>query len=299
MDCWVKQLWSFVHLVGIQLISETPLVPPFQRQGNACIIDWEVLHNLTSQDLAAFNHCRLVHKVLFLSDIMDGGGHLLRDLLLLPPKSPPPSHWHWPWAVTVKTDWVIWQCFLPQLAVNTALGPWLQAPHLHAFIPFDPVTNSAYVAQPGPFWQIYCPINPHSAHRLQTFFQFLLVLELPASYSFACTHHWSGKNLVLVGHQPFQPIALPQPSPTLLWTHPPKSTTYYLRPFGTHQQLGLAMAPTCHASTPLWHQRHGFSPMPLPQLHQIFRSLYGLRAAFGHQCLLSRTTGYLCLISGS
>jgi len=120
----------------------------------------------------------------------------------------------------VKTDWVIWQRLLPQLAVNIALSPWLRAPHLQAFILFDLVTTSAYVARPGPFWQIYRPINPHSARRLQTFFQFLLALQLPASYSFACIHHWSGKNLVLVGHQPIAPS--PQLSPTLLRTHTPR-----------------------------------------------------------------------------
>jgi len=84
MDCWVKHLWSFVHLVGIQLVSEMPLVPPFQQQGDACIMDWVVLCTLSTQDPAAINCCWLAHKVLFLSDIMDGGGHLLRV-------TPPPT----------------------------------------------------------------------------------------------------------------------------------------------------------------------------------------------------------------
>jgi len=240
-DCWVKQLWSFVHLASIWLIPDKPVVPPVQRQNDAYIMDWEGLHHLTSQDLAAFNRCRLAHKVLFLSDIMDGGGHSLRDSLLLPPKPPPLSDWHWPRAATVKTDWAIWQHILPQIAANTVLGPWLRAPHLQAFIPFDPVTHCAYVARPGQFWQIYRPINPHSARRLQTFFQFSIALELPASYSFACTHHWSGENLVLVGHQPFQPIApVPQPSPTLLRTHTPQECHLLAAAIQNSTAIGLS-----------------------------------------------------------
>jgi len=179
MDCWVKNLWSFVHLADIQLLLATPCVPLVQRQNDAFIMDWEALLHLPAQELAAFNHCRIAHKVIFLSDIMDGGGHSLRDSLLLPPAPPPSSTWLWPHAATVQTDWKIWQHLLPQLAATTVLGDWIQAPHLKVFIPFEPTSNTAYVLRPGQFWQTFRPRNPHAARWQKTLFKSAIALELP------------------------------------------------------------------------------------------------------------------------
>jgi len=151
---------------------------------------------------------------------MDGGGHSLRNSILLPPASPPASSWHWPWAATVQMDWAIWQCLLPQLAAITLLGPWLKSPHLHAFIPFNPTTMIAFIVWPGSFWQTYCPLNPHATWQLLTLFPSAIVLELPVNYSFVCIHHWSRANLILVGHQPLQAIPLTLDFDMALhWTH--------------------------------------------------------------------------------
>jgi len=125
-DCWVKHLWSFLHLASIQLLLATSWVPPVQWQNDAFIMDWDALLHLLAHDLAVFNHCHLVHKVLFLSDIMDGRGHSLHDSLLLPPVPSPSSTWHWPCAATV-------------------LGNWTWSPHLQVFIPFDPTSNTTYI----------------------------------------------------------------------------------------------------------------------------------------------------------
>jgi len=91
--CWVKNLWCFVHMAEIQLICEHSITPAIQRQGDECLMDWAANQNLFPQDLAAFNCCQLAHRVYFLSDIMDGRGHSLRDSILLPPASPPASSW--------------------------------------------------------------------------------------------------------------------------------------------------------------------------------------------------------------
>jgi len=88
-NCWIKNLWNFVHTASIQLISDPPTTPPLQRQGDGCLMDWVAHQSIPSQDLAAFNRCRLAHRVYFVSDVMDGGGHSLRDSLLSPPASPP------------------------------------------------------------------------------------------------------------------------------------------------------------------------------------------------------------------
>jgi len=222
-DCWIKNLWSFVHLADIQLLSATPCVPQVQRQNDAFIMDWEALLHLPAQELAAFNRCRIAHKVIFLSDIMDGGGHSLRDSLLLPPTPPPSSTWLWPRAATVQTDWKIWQHLLPQLAATTVLGNWIQAPHLKAFIPFKPTSNTAYVLRPGHFWQTFRPRNPHAARRQKTLFKSAIALELPPTYSLTCIQRWSGDNLILAGHSPFQLASPTLPwNPALLRTHSPQ-----------------------------------------------------------------------------
>jgi len=57
MNCWVKNLWSFIHMASIQLISKLPTNPLLQRQGDGCIMDWVAHKNLSTQDLAAFNQC--------------------------------------------------------------------------------------------------------------------------------------------------------------------------------------------------------------------------------------------------
>jgi len=224
-NCWVKNLWNFVHMAGIQLISNLPTNPPLQRQGDGCLMDSAALQSLSPQDLAAFNRCRLAHKVYFLSDIMDGGGHSLRDSIKSPPANPPLSSWLWPRAATVRADWVIWQRLLPQIAAVTVLGAWIQSPQLQAFVPFDPVTHTAFIERPGPFWQTFRPLNPHATRRLQTLFPSEITLELPVNHSITCIHHWSGDNLVLAGHQPFQPSPpVTSTNPILLRTHSPSNS---------------------------------------------------------------------------
>ncbi len=138
---------------------------------------------------------------------------------------PPSSSWLWPRAATVRVDWVIWQRLLPQIAAVTVLGAWIQSPQLQAFIPFDPVTNTAFIEWPGPFWQTFRPLNPHATQRLQTLFPSKITLELPVNHSITCIHHWSGDNLVLAGHQPFQPSPpVTSTDPILLQTHLPSNS---------------------------------------------------------------------------
>jgi len=105
--------------------------------------------------------------------------------------------------------------------VDTAPPP----PTLQVFVPFDPATDTAFIKWPGPFWQTYRPHNPHAAWHLQTLFPSSIALELPANYSIACIHHWSGDNLVLAGHQPIQ-LILPTIllDPVLLQTHSPSNS---------------------------------------------------------------------------
>jgi len=150
---------------NIWYIFYVPEVFPLQRIGDACIMDKIVTLNLTSSNLAAFNHCHIAHWVYFLLDIMDGWGHSLRESLLSPPASSVHSSWSWPWASTAKMYWLVWQHFLPQLATAMALTEWVTPPHLQNFIPFDPATSMAYIIQLGQFWQMYWPLSPRSAQQ--------------------------------------------------------------------------------------------------------------------------------------
>jgi len=164
-DCWVKSLWRFVWAAKIQVISPSNNTFRFQRQGDACIMDKIATFNLPPSQLAAFNRCRMSHRVFFLSDIMDGWGHSLRDSLLSPPTAPVHSSWSWPRASTAKANWVIWQRILPCLATNTVLDGWLTPPHLQHYVPFDPVTSTAYILHPGQYWQTYRPALSRTARQ--------------------------------------------------------------------------------------------------------------------------------------
>ncbi len=72
-------------------------------------MDRVALLNLSSSDLLAINRCRMVQKVLFISDILDGWGTSLHQPVLHPPRHTISSCWNWPRAFAVAADWVIWE----------------------------------------------------------------------------------------------------------------------------------------------------------------------------------------------
>jgi len=180
MSCWLKYLWSFVSSAQLQLIPNQPETFPLQRDRDACIMDKVQTFNPTLHQLAAFNHCCMAHRVFFLLDIMDGWGHLLWHSILSPqPTQPPdPGLGPGPWAAMAKDNWLTWQYFLPQLAAATVLSLWISPPQLLPFIPFDPISNTAYILQVGQFWQMYQLSTSHWTRQIQMLFPSAITLNL-------------------------------------------------------------------------------------------------------------------------
>jgi len=178
MPCWIKSLWAFLHEATISLWSSNHYVPTPQWEGDSFLMDSLHLLSLLSSELAAFNCCHLAHCVLFLSDICDGWGHSLHDLILWAPPSPLKSRWSWPRSATASADWTIWESCLRRLLPLLHLGPWTTPPHLASFCPFDPNTLTAFLPSLSPPWHSYHPQFPHPPQGQQTLFWQGITLSL-------------------------------------------------------------------------------------------------------------------------
>jgi len=89
--CWLKSLWEFVHFAAVELRPSKPIVPSLPCQQDAFLMDIVMTFDYSLKDLVAINRCRLSHRLLFLSDLMDGWGHSLHSPLLRAPSSLPSS----------------------------------------------------------------------------------------------------------------------------------------------------------------------------------------------------------------
>jgi len=160
--CWLKSLWNFLHNSHISLHTSHSYIPPLQRQGDAFLMECFAMLSLSTTDLAALNHCRLAHHILFLLDVSNGWGHSLHAPILSAPSTPPKSIWSWPCSAPVASNWITWDRCLRQLLPTMILGQWLTPPHLSSFCPYKPETSTAFL--PGPshswhfFWlRLHCP----------------------------------------------------------------------------------------------------------------------------------------------
>jgi len=204
--CWLKTLWEFVSMASVELHPSRSIVPPLPCQQDGFLMDVVMQMGFSSKDLAAINHCRLSHRILFLSDLMDGWGHSLYVPLLQSPLSPSLSRWHWPQSHASSAGWQLWSQCVRWIASTMVLGDWLYLPHLSAFLPFDPLTRSAYVLQPSGLWSCYHPLHSRPSRQNCTLRFLHLVTCLPVDFSFARLHRLSGDNLLLSWHWAFSPL---------------------------------------------------------------------------------------------
>jgi len=84
-QCWLKSIWAFVSFAQVHIIPEFSPVPTLQCQNDAFFMDHVALLHLSSSKLLAINHCQMVQKVVFISDILDGWGTSLHQPVLHPP----------------------------------------------------------------------------------------------------------------------------------------------------------------------------------------------------------------------
>jgi len=166
--CWLKSLWEFVFLSSVELRPSKLVVPPLPCQHDAFFMDIIMQMGCSLKDLVAINCCQLSHRILFLSDLMDGWGHSLSDSLLHPPSSPPLSSWWWPRSHASSVDWQIWSQYICRVVPTMALGDWLYLPHLSVFLTFDLSTCLAFILQPSGLWSCYHPLHSHPSQQQVT-----------------------------------------------------------------------------------------------------------------------------------
>jgi len=150
--CWLKSLWAFVFQAQVWLVDSSSPLPLLPHQNDAYFMDEVVKMNLPAAEFHAVNQCCLAHKILFVSDIMDGWGASLHEPLLRHPCTSPVNCWQWPHATTINADWIVWNQCLLCLAASVVIGPWIHSPHLSDFIPFDLPLSTAFVKGAGNFW---------------------------------------------------------------------------------------------------------------------------------------------------
>jgi len=176
-DCWLKSIWRFIDFANIQLIPESPVIPPAPRMGDTMIMDSVMLASLPLPSVLAINCCWIAHKALYWSDLATGRGNFISPLFLQPPKSTDTSSWLWPPETPSKSDWATWASFLRNSPVTSnlrllvPLGPWTADSHHLDFLPFDP--ESATVAMPGhdQYWRLFSSdqVRPYRTLRSYRF----------------------------------------------------------------------------------------------------------------------------------
>jgi len=109
---WLKHVWQMLQLSNIHLTGNmAPIYPP--RQG-----DIELMHPITqvgicSADmLISLNSCHMFLKAFWLSDICNGSGDTLNQVIW-PSHQPIHSFWQWPLTPSpTAVAWSLWQWVL-------------------------------------------------------------------------------------------------------------------------------------------------------------------------------------------
>jgi len=150
----------------------------------------------------------------------------------------------------------------------------------------------AFIPHPGPFGQTYRPHSTWPTWWVQALSKSVITLVLLALVSYACINHWTGENLVLVGHCHFAPTIPPGVhDPVLLCTQSPPDCDALELAIQKGSAIGVSdglYMPQCYPAlaTAAWF----LSDSPLP----VLGSLHGTRTPIVHQCIPSRTSRAIC-----
>ncbi len=219
-DCWVKSLWRFIDFADLQLVPESPVLPPAPRLGDAAIMDSAMLSALPLPSILAINRCRIAHQAIFWSNIATGCGDSISLQFLQPPKTTASSSWLWPPETPSRSDWSTWASFLrnspytSNLRLLVPLGAWTAESHRLDFLPFDPVT--ATVATPGhdQYWRLFTSDQVRPYRSLRTFRFARLSINYPFFPHLARVEYKSTTEIQLSGSAPRPNTA---PSPGVPW----------------------------------------------------------------------------------
>jgi len=157
-----------------------------QCQDDAFLMDHVGTFQLSTLDCVAFNWCQIAHRVHFLSDIMDGWGHLLWDHLMTPPYSP---------QETLGTDL--------RLLLRNWIGPY-GSPYCHGLHPI-------WLWEFGSLLLISTPLSHSTLLLAPPTFHTLVLFSKPTIHFFpswfVVSKLWPPWRLHLIYHQTFFTLA--------------------------------------------------------------------------------------------
>jgi len=138
-------------------------------------MDCILLTNLPLHLVLAINHCRITCPAFYWLDIATGWGNGVSSRFLQPPQLIKPSSWLWPPETPSRSDWLTWATFLQdssytsKLQFLVPLGPWTSMTHCLDFVPFNPVSSTAFTKGHNQYWRLFHSDSPRPYHLLCIF----------------------------------------------------------------------------------------------------------------------------------
>lgn len=132
-DCWMKQIWKFMHQHNLALYDLLPKLDP-QCLHNMCLMSWVIQKFDDPSHLHKINNCHQYLRVTYLSNItMANGFNVIPQAFWLQQTfhAPMSSHYTWPRASPhLQQEHVtLWQQLLmPLFKLRVTLGKWLVNP---------------------------------------------------------------------------------------------------------------------------------------------------------------------------
>jgi len=121
---------------------------PLPRQGDELLITIFQRANISEVTLRSLNHCRIVWRLLFLSDMVAANGHQIELKFLSPPMILEPAEFDLNFAEEhpSQEDWAEWAAFWGRftydgLYLESLLGKWVETTHRKWEWAYDATNN--------------------------------------------------------------------------------------------------------------------------------------------------------------
>jgi hypothetical protein len=162
-NSFITHLWQFLDAFQIR-IQGPSLLGKGQRLNDRLIME-SLAHKLSEEQLASVNRCRLYLQVLWWSDITDGTGTTISDIVINR-KHPHLIDWNWKWPKQEQPssqDWEEWTRAIMignqrlrngRILLGQPLGKWVEGNHTWYYDPqcerlLHTPTKRVWVRQPG------------------------------------------------------------------------------------------------------------------------------------------------------
>ena len=192
---WITSLWEFVSRYKITLKSPEQLLPDKIKEGETAIMHAFFTLGYRKRDLIRINRVRNFLQVLYVSDIVEGNGKMVKDDIYLGNKSHNSvSNMKWRRERPSKQDFQTWRMVIKRFSPNRYLGSplrrWVNISHNTELWQYD-ILQDRLIFHAGQEYVIFCRIE--SRHmRDGNLFMFLRRTYQYANPMVPTTVSWQG-----------------------------------------------------------------------------------------------------------